>query len=88
MGGLVVNGSILIAERIAGDGFFQLGDGADVAGMEFRNFGKLFPLNIHGVLKAFGNIAIEILERGVVFQDAAVHFEIIDAAGKGIGDEF
>ena len=50
---------------------FEFGDGADIAGVEFLNFGELFPLNDLDVLETLGDIAIEILERGVVFEDAA-----------------
>src|SRR5208337_435251 len=82
---LVVNGSVFVAEGIAGDGFFQFGDGADIAGVELLIFGELFPLHDHGVLKTLRNIAIEIEKRGVVLEDTALDLEIVNAAGERIG---
>ena len=83
--GLIVNGSAFVANGIAGNGFLQFGDGADIARVKLLNFRELFPLNHHGVLKTFRNIAIEIEKRGVVFKDTALDLEIVDAAGEGIG---
>ena len=40
------------------------------------------------VLEAFRDVAIEILQRGVIFQNAAFHFEIVDASGEGVGERF
>jgi len=40
------------------------------------------------VLEALRNVAIEVLERGVVFEDAAFHLEIVDTAGKSVGEGF
>ena len=56
---LVENRHGFIAQGFAGCGFLQLGDGADVAGMQFRNFGELLALNQLGVLKTFGVDAID-----------------------------
>jgi len=70
--GLIVNGSAFVANGIAGNGFLQFGDGADIARVKLLNFRELFPLNHHGVLKTFRNIAIEIEKRGVVFKDTAL----------------
>src|SRR5208282_2271198 len=82
---LVENGSVFVAKSIAADGLLQLGDGADITGVKLLNFGELFPLHDHGVLKTLRHIAIEALERGVVFQDTALDLEIVDAAGERIG---
>ncbi len=82
---LVKNGSGFVAQGFAGGGFFQLGDGADVAGMQFRHFGELLALHDLGVLEAFGQAAIVVQQRGVIFQHAAHHLEIVDAPGERIG---
>ena len=84
----VINWSGFVAQRVAGDGLFEFGDGADVSSVQLLNFGELFALNDHGVLKALGNVAIEIVEGGVVFEDAAFHLEIVDAAGEGVSEGF
>ena len=80
--------AIFFAERVAGNGFLQLGNCADIASMEFLNFSKLFSLHQHGVLEALRQITIEVLQRGVVFEDAGLHLEIIDAPGEGISQRF
>ena len=85
---LVKDGSGFIAQRFASGGFFQLGDGADVAGMQLGHFGELLALHDLNVLEALGQTAIVIQEGGVIFQHAAHHFEIVDAAGEGIGERF
>ena len=53
--------------------------------MEFLNFGELPALDEHGVLEALGNVAIEILERGVVLKNPALDLEVVDAASEGVG---
>src|SRR5712664_4273636 len=40
------------------------------------------------MLEAFLDAAVVIVERGVVFQHAALYFEIVDAARKRIGEGF
>ena len=85
---LVKNRLGFVAQRFAGGGFFQFRDGADVAGVQFRHFGQLFALHHLNVLKAFRQRAIVIQQRGVIFQHAAHHFEIVDAPGKRIGQRF
>ncbi len=54
--------------------------------MQLTDFGELFALNDLDMLEALWNIAIVIEERGIVFQNAAFHFEIVDAARKGVGE--
>ena len=75
-----------VAQRVAGQGVLQLGDGADIAGVQLvhRNGG----LALHGgeVGKLFGAAAGEVLHRGVVLQHAGVDLEERDASGEGIAD--
>src|SRR5712664_2633856 len=40
------------------------------------------------MLEALLDAAVVIVERGIVFQHAALYFEIVDAARKRIGDGF
>src|SRR5262249_34613043 len=83
--GRVEDGGSFIAEGIAGDRFLQFGDGPDIAGMQLLNFGELFALHQHGVLKTLWSAAIEILDSRVVLEHAALHLKIIDAACEGVG---
>src|SRR5712691_7665847 len=69
----------------AGSGFFQLGDGANVTGVEFADLRELFALHDLDVLKTLGKIAVVVEKGCIVFQNAAFHFEIVDAAGERIG---
>jgi hypothetical protein len=53
--GLVIDRSGFVAKRVASEGIFQFGDGADIAGVEFAYFGQdLFPHHL-GMLHALGN---------------------------------
>ncbi len=56
--------------------------------MELTDFGQRFPLYNLGVLHPFLRATIEVGHSGVIFQDTAFHFEIIDASGEGIGHSF
>src|SRR5947207_12133095 len=56
--------------------------------MQFADFRQLFSLHDLNVLEPFLRTPREIGERSVVFQNAALHLEIVDAARKGIGKRF
>ena len=49
---------------------------------------SLLTLHDLNVLEALRQIAIVIHQRGVIFQHAAHHFEIVDASGERIGQRF
>ena len=53
--------------------------------MQFADFRQLFSLHDLNVLEPFLRTPREIGERSVVFQNAALHLEIVDAARKRIG---
>ncbi len=78
----------LVAERVAGDGLFELRDGADIAGLEFGNGLNSLALQRADVRQTFGDAAAGVDEIGVVLDHARNHFEVSDAAGKGIGNRF
>ena len=82
------SGGALVAESFAGGGFLELGDAADIAGVEFVNFAGGFSLGHLDVLKTLLRAAIKIGEGGIIFQDAGHYFEVGDAAGEGIGEGF
>ena len=82
----IENSGGFVAEGFAGSGFFQLGDGANVTGVEFADLGELFALHDLDVLKTLGKIAVVVEQGRIVFQNAAFHFEIVDAAGERIGE--
>ncbi len=84
--GWVIDRRVFVAERFAGGGFLQLGDRADVAGVQLMDFGELLSLHYLRVLKALWQAAVVVEQRGVVFQHAALDLEIVDAAGEGIGE--
>src|SRR5260370_11136518 len=77
-----------VAQSFAGSGFLQFGDGADVSGVKLADFRELLTLNDLDMLEAFGKVAIVIGERGVIFQDAALHFEVVDTSRERIGQRF
>src|SRR5260370_34621345 len=53
--------------------------------MQFRNFAEQLALHDLRVLKTFRRIAVEIHERGVVLENPALYFEIVDAPCERIG---
>ncbi len=75
----------LLAEGVAGEGFAELGHGADVAGVQLGNFDGLAALHDAEMRQALLSAAGVVLEGGVVFDDAADDLEEGDAARKGIG---
>src|SRR5712664_144085 len=86
--GRVKDGRSFVAKSFTGSCFLQLGDGADVSGVKLADFDELLALNDLDMLKAFRNVAIVIGESGVIFQDSALHLEVVDAAGERIGKRF
>ncbi len=78
----------LCAEGVAGEGFAELGHGADVAGVELGDFNGLAALHDGEVGEALLAAAGVVLDGGVVLDDAADDFEEADAAGEGIGHGF
>ena len=50
---MIKDGRVFVAKCFAGNGFFQFGDGPDVAGAKLPDFGQLLALNDQGVLEAF-----------------------------------
>src|SRR5260370_3463158 len=83
--GRVKNGRSSIAKSLAGSRLLQFGDGADVSGVQLADFDELLALNDLDMLEAFRNVAIVIGESRVIFQDSALHLEVVDAAGERIG---
>src|SRR5580658_24581 len=77
-----------ISQGVAGESVLELGDGAEIAGVEFLDGNGGFALHQLNVLKAFLAAAIEIGEMGVIFQNAAEDLEVADASGEGIGKGF
>src|SRR5215813_12976410 len=82
---LVEERRALVTESIARENFLQLRDGSDISGVKFAHFRKLLPLDDLNVLETLLGIAGEIGQCRVVFQHAAFHFEIVDAARKRVG---
>ena len=56
--------------------------------MQLSDFGELLALHNLNVLQAFGNVAVVVLKRGIVFEYAAFHLEVIDASRERIGEGF
>ena len=76
-----------VAERIAGGRFLQFGDCADVSRMQFADFGELScPARPGCAASAPGVPRLKFVQRRVVLQHAAHHFEIVDAPGERIGE--
>src|SRR5215469_4479578 len=64
----VKNRRALIAERFARRGLLEFDDRADITSVKVSDFGERLALYQLNVLKALRNAAIEIRQRGVVFQ--------------------
>jgi hypothetical protein len=64
-------GADFVAEGVAGEGFLELGDGADVSGGEFGDGDELLAEDGGDVGELFGRAAGVVGDRGVVFQHAA-----------------
>jgi hypothetical protein len=77
-----------LAEGVAGERVAELAHCAEIAGVELGDFDGLAALHDAEVREFFLAAARVVLERGVVFDDAADDFEESDAAGKGVGHGF
>jgi len=75
-------------EGVVGEGVFELGDDADIAGAQFGNGLHGFAERSGDVGEAFVDAGAQVVEVGVVFDDARLHFEKRDAAGEGVGGSF
>ena len=54
--------------------------------MQLADFGELLALHHLDVLQALWCVAIVVLKRGIVLEDAAFHLEVVDAPGERIGE--
>src|SRR5580704_2129144 len=86
MHGVISNDRRLVTERVAGDGFFELCDGADVSGFKLSNRFDGFAFQRADVRQPLGCTAAGVDEIGIVLDDARNHLEISDAAGERVGD--
>ena len=86
--GAVKNRGAFVAEGVAGHGLPELGDGTDVAGVQFANFGERFSLDDLDVLHALLSAAGKIRDGRIIFQDAAFYLEVVDASGENVGHGF
>ena len=59
---------------------------ADIPGVELAHFRELLALHDLDVLEALWDAAIVIVERGIIFQHAALYLEIVDAARECISE--
>ncbi len=78
----------LDTEGVAGEGVAKLGDGAEIAGMEFEHFDGLAALHDGQMREALLALAGVVLDGAVVLDDAADDREEADAAGEGVGHGF
>ena len=85
---VISNDGRLVAQGVAGDGLFELCDGADVAGFEIGDRLDGLAFETADVRQAFGGAAAGVDEIGVVLDDARDHLEVSDAAGERVGDGF
>ena len=67
-----------------GQVFLELGNGADIAGVEFGHFGSRLALHHLGVLEAFGRAKPVVRERGVALEHAGHDFEVVDPPGEWV----
>jgi len=74
-----------LAEGVAGEGFAQLGHGADVASVQLGDIGGLAALHDAEMREALLAAPRVVFDGGVVFDHAADDLEEADAAGEGIG---
>ncbi len=74
-----------MAQRVAGEGFAQLGHGAQVPGVQFRNLDGLPALHHAQMGEPLLAAPGVVLQGGVVLDHPADDFEKGDAPGEGIG---
>ena len=82
----ILDGRGLVAQGIAGEGFLELGHGADVSGGELGYGDELLAENGGDVGEFFRRAAGVVGDRGVILEHAADHLEVGDASGEGIAD--
>src|SRR6185437_8609919 len=75
-------------DRVTGVSLAELGDGADVAGMELGNLNGFAALHNAEMGEFFGTAAGVIFKSRVIADDAADDFEEAYAAGERIGHRF
>ena len=82
----ILDGRGLVAQGVAGEGFLELGDGADVSGGELGDGDELLAQDGGDVGELFSRAAGVVGDRGVVLEHAADDLEVGDASGEGIAD--
>ena len=78
----------LFGQGVAGQGVLELGDGADIAGVQFGDGLQGLAVRAAEVRQAFGGILVDVLQVGVVLNDAGIDAEEVDASGEGVGGGF
>ena len=82
----ILNGRVLVAERIAGERVFQFGHGSDIAGVQLGHRHRGLALHDRDVRQLLGRTAAEVLHRGIVLQHSGKYFEVGNPSGKRIGN--
>ncbi len=75
----------LLGQGVAGQRVLELGDRADIAGMQFRDGLQGLAVRAAEVGQALGGILVDVLQVGVVLNDAGIHAEEVDASGERVG---
>ena len=73
---------------MAGEGVFQLGDAADIAGVQIGDGNLRLAERAGDVGEAFVGAGGGVDQMGVVFEDAADDAEVGEAAGERVGEGF
>ena len=77
---------LLSAEQIARQRFLELGDGAEVAGLDLRHRGLGLALEQEQMPEPFRHVAGDVVHGGVGLERARDHPEQRDPSGERIGD--
>ena len=64
---------------------FELGHGADIAGVQFGDGLQRFAVRAAQVRQAFRRILVHVLQVAVVLDDAGIDPEVVDASGERVG---
>ena len=80
----VLDGMRLLPQCVSGDRLLQLGDGTDVAGMEFVHRNCILTLENGQMRQLLAAVAGEVLHGGIVLEHAGKNFEVGNASCKGI----
>jgi alpha-ketoglutarate-dependent taurine dioxygenase len=78
----------LLAEGVAGEGFAELGHGAEIAGVQLRHFDGLAALHDRKMRQALLAAAGVVFDRDVVLDDSADDLEEGDAPGEWVAHGF